>query len=97
MSWLGDAVDSVADAGASMLGIDGPSQNNANQQQYDQANRRGNQQRGQYNNQARQLESQAGGAFPVAVPLGRSGDPRQARRTDRNRSLGPAVSGTVLG
>lgn len=66
MSWIGDAFDTVVDAGASMLGVDGPSQSNANQQQYDQANQRGNQQRGQYNNQAKQYEQQAGGGYDPA-------------------------------
>ncbi|WP_273935738.1 PPE domain-containing protein [Kutzneria chonburiensis] len=66
MSWLGDAFDTVVDAGASVLGIDGPSQSNANQQQYNQANQRGNQQRGQYNNQAKQYEQQGGGGYDPA-------------------------------
>jgi PPE family len=66
MSWLGDAFDSVVDAGASVLGVDGPSQSDANQRQYDQANQRGNQQRGQYRTQAKQLEQQAGGGYDAA-------------------------------
>ena len=41
MSWWSDAVNAVEDAGASVLGIDGPSQSDANQQATDNANRTG--------------------------------------------------------
>lgn len=68
MSWIGDAWNKVEDAGAYVLGVDGPSQGDANQQKVDQANQRGSQQRGQYKDRARQLEQQAGGGYdPAAI------------------------------
>ena len=68
MSWLGDAWHGLEDGAASVLGIDGPSQSDTDQQSVNQANQRGNQQRGQYNSRAKQLEQQAGGGYdPAAI------------------------------
>ncbi|EWM15870.1 PPE domain-containing protein [Kutzneria sp. 744] len=66
MSWIGDAWNKVEDAGASVLGIDGPSQSESDQQKRDQANQRGSQQRNEYNRRASQLEQQAGGGYDPA-------------------------------
>jgi len=66
MSWIGDAWNKVEDAGASVLGIDGPSQNDDDQRRRDQANQRANQQRGEYDRHAKQLEQQAGGGYDPA-------------------------------
>ena len=75
LSKSAESIDSYNGA-ASVLGIDGPSPSDADQQSVNQANQRGNQQRGQYNSRAKQLERQAGGV---------RGLPGERRQRERHR------------